>query len=230
MTLRRKKKNAQLPQLLRERMAVLGTALALHLRREGECCLKGSACASWQAVGAWGCLAELLGKGLRGGVHRGHGLWVAFFGSCAQIPQESATRRAPASRRFRGKPQRAALAPLKAVGVVLFVASLQISPMELAGTGLLEQRSGNACKQHPEPAAGGDPQPWLGWVPSSWCREEPGPARSCSDTETHPGSLHGGSRSCPGMSICPSAGHLPTQLVTRLGFAKQPRSLLAMLI
>lgn len=47
-------------------MAVLGTALALHLRREGECCLKGSACASRQAVGAWGCLAELLGKGLRG--------------------------------------------------------------------------------------------------------------------------------------------------------------------
>lgn len=170
------------------------------------------------------------GQGAAGGVHRGHGLWVAFFGSCAQIPQESAARRAPASRRFRGEPQRAALAPLKAVGVVLFVASLQISLMELAGTGLLEQRSGNACKQHPEPAAGGDPQPWLGWVPSSWCREEPGPARSCSDTETHPGSLHGGSRSCPGMSICLSAGHLPTQLVTRLGFAKQPCSLSAMLI
>lgn len=229
MTLRRKK-NTQLSQLLRERMAVLGTALALRLRREGECCLKGSACASRQAVGAWGCLAELLGKGLRGVCIEAKGFGWLFFGSCAQIPQESATLRAPASRRFRGKPQRAALAPLKSVGVLLFVASLQISLMKLAGTELLEQRSGNACKQHPEPAAGGDPQPWLGWAPSLWCREEPGPARSCSDTETHPGSLHGGSRSCPGMSICPSAGHLPTQLVTKLGFAEQPRWMSVMLI
>lgn len=201
-------------------MPVLGRELGLRLRREGECCLKGSACASPRAVGVWGCLAEPLGKGLPGGVWRGHGLRVAVFGSCAQIPQGSATRRAPASRRFLGKSQRAALAPLKSVGVLLFVASLQISLMKLAGTELLEQRSGNDCKQHPKRAAGGDPQPWLGSAPSSWCREEPGPARSCSDTETHPGSLRGGSLSCPRTSVCPSAWHLPTQLVTKLELAE----------
>lgn len=41
------------------------------------------------------------------------------------------------------------LAPPKAVGVLLFVASLQTMLMKAPGTELLEERLGNDCKQHP---------------------------------------------------------------------------------
>lgn len=67
-------------------------------------------------------------------------------GRHAQILKQVDVSQAPA---FLGKSQSVDPAPLKSMGVLLFVALLQITLMKAPGTELLEHHLGNDCKQHP---------------------------------------------------------------------------------
>ena len=112
-------------------------------------------------------------------------LWLS--GALTPILQALRVHWAPASRRLLGKSQRAVLAPVKSVGVLLFVASLQISLMKAAGLELLEQHSGDDCKQRPNQTVGGELRGMQ--TPSSW---------------------HTASPRCCRMAVCPSDHTTPS--------------------
>lgn len=115
---------------------MLSRELGLCLHWKGKYYLKDSARPSQATMaGLWVSLEELLVRGAAG--HR------------AQILKQLDASQAPASHRFLGMSQSVDLAPLKSVGVLLFVALLQITLMRAPGTELLEQHLGNDCKQHP---------------------------------------------------------------------------------
>lgn len=112
-------------------------------------------------------------------------LWLS--GALTPILQALRVHWAPASRRLLGKSQHAVLAPVKSVGVLLFVASLQISLMKAAGLELLEQHSGDDCKQRPNQTVGGELRGMQ--TPSSW---------------------HTASPRCCRMAVCPSDHTTPS--------------------